>query len=176
MEQLESWQNAQRLRAAEGWLELGLVEEAWAELAQLGPELRQGAPGLEIQWLLFAERGHWDAAFAVAQQTIDLHPSNEAGWIHRSYAARRRPGGGLTLAQELLQPAIHECPRSRIVPFNLACYAAQLGDLTGAWAWLERSATNSNWRETCILGLKDADLKPLWPRLREKQKPQAGPG
>lgn len=170
MGELESWQNAQRLRAAEGWLELGLVEEAWAELAQLGPELRHGIPGLEIQWHLFAERGHWDAAHAVAQQAIDLHPDHEGGWVHRAYAARRRPGGGLALAQAALLPAFQACPESRIIPFNLACYAAQQGDLDGAWRWLEKSAENSSWRETCVLGLKDDDLEPLWPRLRKVQK------
>ena len=163
----ESWQNLQRLRAAEGWIELGLIEEARAELAELGPELRNGADGLEVQWLLFAERGHWDAAFAVAQQSVDLHPQAEGGWIHRAYAARRRPGGGIPYARELLLPAVELFPQSHIVPFNLACYAAQLGELAEAWQWLEHSARVGTWATTCEMGLRDTDLEPLWPRLRE---------
>ncbi len=166
MAEPESWQNLQRLRAAEGWIELGLLEEARAELAELGPELRNGADGLEVQWLLFAERGHWDAAFAVAQQSVDLHPQSEGGWIHRAYAARRRPGGGLLLAQELLLPAVDRFPKSPTIPFNLACYAAQLGQLDSAWEWLEHAARAGSWRLTREMGLKDTDLEPLWPRLR----------
>jgi len=167
MPEPESWQNLQHLRAAEGWIELGLLDEARAELAELGPELRNGADGLEVQWLLFAERGHWDAAFAVAQQTVDLHPEVEAGWIHRAYAARRRPGGGLDLAQELLLPAVARFAESHVIPFNLACYAAQLGEAEAAWAWLERAAIVCGWGQIVKMGLADADLEQLWPRLRE---------
>ena len=66
-----------RLRAAEGWIELGLLEEARAELAEMGAELRNGADGLEVQWRLFAELGQWEAAFAIAEQTVKLHPDSD---------------------------------------------------------------------------------------------------
>lgn len=172
MAEPESWQNLQRLRAAEGWIELGLVEEARAELAELGPELRNGADGLEVQWLLFAERGHWDAAFAVAQQSVELHPQMEGGWIHRAYAARRRPSGGLPLARELLRPAVELFPKSHSIPFNMACYAAQLGQLDDAWKWLEHSAQVGSWAKMREMALRDPDLEPLWSRLGEAPRPE----
>lgn len=171
MPEPESWQNLQRLRAAEGWIELGLLDEARAELAELGTELRNGADGLEVQWLLFAERGHWAAAFEVAQQTVELHPDVEAGWIHRAYSARRRPGGGLILAEELLRPAAAQFPHSHVIPFNLACYATQRGHMEAAWVWLELAAKAGSWKQIIDMGLADTDLEPLWPRLRELTKP-----
>lgn len=168
MAEPESWQNLQRLRAAEGWLELGLLEEARAELSHLGTELRTGVDGLEVQWLLFAERQCWEAAFTVAQQTIELHPESEGGWVHRAYAARRRPGGGVLAAQELLLLAVPRFPKSQIIPYNLACYAARLTDLEAAWAWLERAAAAGSWAQTTEMGLRDPDLELLWPRLRQR--------
>jgi len=168
MTEPESWQNLLRLRAAEGWLELGLPDEARAEFEALEPHLQNAPVGLEVQWLLFAERGHWDAAFAIAQRTVELHPQVEAGWIHRAYSARRRPGGGLALAQELLLPAATHFPESLTIPFNLACYAAQRGDLANAWEWLSLAAKAGSWDKIMEMALADIDLEPLWPRLRNR--------
>lgn len=162
----EPWQNLQRLRAAEGWIELGLLAEAQAELTELGPEWRISREGLEVQWMLFAQGRHWDAAFAVAQQTVELHPDVESGWVHRAYSARRRPGGGVPAARELLLPAVARFPRSPIIAFNLACYAAQSGEPDQAWTWLNAAADASSWAEIRKMALQDADLEPLWPRLR----------
>ena len=157
-----------RLRAADGWIDLGLLEEARAELAGIGAELRNGPDGLEVQWRLFAEMGQWDAAFAVAEQTVRLHPDAEAGWIHRAYAARRRPQGGLEIARTLLVEAVPRFPKSAILYFNLSCYCAQLGQLESAWAWLAQSVDLAGWKVIGEMGLKDPDLKPLWPQLRQK--------
>lgn len=164
----EPWQNLQRLRAAEGWIELGLLEEARVELAEIGPELRNGADGLEVQWRLFSELGQWDAAFAVAEQAVELHPDSEAGWIHRSYAARRRPTGGVEFARSLLLEAIPRFPKSAILYFNLACYSARLGEPEEAWVWLTQSVDLVGWRIVCEMGLKDSDLESLWPQLLDK--------
>ena len=157
-----------RLRAAEGWIELGLLEEARAELAEVGAELRNGADGLEIQWRLFAELGQWEAALTVAEQTVKLHPDSEGGWIHRAYAARRRPHGSIELARTLLLEARPRFPKSAIIHFNLACYSAQLNELETAWAWLVKSVDQVGWKVICEMGLKDPDLQPLWPKLRAK--------
>ena len=166
----EPWQNLQRLRAAEGWLELGLIEEAHAELAAIGPDLRCGMAGLDLQWQLFAERGHWDAAFAVAQQAVDLHPTKEGGWLNRAYAARRRVGGGVAAAHELLLPAQGFFPESTIIPFNLACYSAQLGRLDTAWSWLILAAARGGWKTIGPTALKDADLEALRSQIQAAMK------
>ena len=165
--ELESWQNLQRLRAVEGWIELGLLGEAQSELAELGAEVRRSLEGLNLQWTLFAEGQQWDAAFAVAQQSVELHSEDEAGWIHRAYAARRRANGGLSLARELLMPAVALFPRSTTIPYNLACYAAQLDEPSTAWMWLEAAAATSEWDVIRAMAFRDPDLESMWPRIRE---------
>ena len=56
-------------------------------------------------------------------------------------------------------------PALGIIPYNLACYACQLGDLEAARSWLRRSITLDG-RDTVIArARKDPDLKPLVPEL-----------
>ena len=155
------------LNAVEGWLGLGLPAEAQAELDQLPAELRMHRFVLNAQYSIHSKRADWDAAHALAEMTLALYPEVAEGWIHRAYAARRRPGGGLDAAYVALLPAAEKFPREGMIPYNLACYCAQKGQLSDAWRWYRAARKIADPTQLRKMALKDEDLKPLWAQITQ---------
>lgn len=154
------------LSAAIGWLELGNPVEAGEELARIAPALLDHPDVLEVRWNVCAASGSWDAAFAVADTLARVAPKRSSGWVHRAYAARRRPGGGLPEAWELLRPAYEKFPQFWLISYNLACYAAQFGREDEAWQWLLKAAKSKGDKSSLkAMAEKDEDLKALRERL-----------
>jgi len=102
---------------------------------------------------------------------VTVAPDEVLGWIHRAYAARRKPGGGLLQAWDALRPAVDRFPEEWLVLYNLACYAAQMGRLDEAWDWLTRALhASQDAARTIQMALADSDLAPLRPRLHSLTK------
>lgn len=125
------------LRAAEGWMELGLPREAEAELSYLSAEAARHPQSLNTRWAVHAELGAWKLAYVAAEELIACAREDVAGWVHRAFSARRMEGGGLQAAWDALRPAAELFPDEPLVPYNLACYACQLGRLDAARHWIE---------------------------------------
>jgi hypothetical protein len=153
------------LSAAQGWLELGLPGDSIAELDKLPAGLGTRPEALELRWSALARQEHWDAAFAVAIQEVSLHPDTVEGWIRRSYAARRKRGGGLAEAADLLLPAVTRFPGEAVVRYNLACYAACSGKVDEAWTWFCKALAVGEGAELRAMALADEDLRPIWPKI-----------
>lgn len=146
-------------RAAEGWLELGDTLEAARELAALSGAARSHPDVLEVCWRLHAARADWESALSVARLLTRQVPGRATGWIHQSYCLhemRRTPE-----AMRLLLPVVERFPDESTIPYNLACYACQMGDLAGAKEWLARAAEKRGREEIRAMGIDDADLLPL---------------
>ena len=109
--------------AAIGWLELGNVVEARAELAQLSAARQEHPDVLELRWSLAAEQKRWEEALEVARALLRRAPKRSSGWLHQAYALRRVPDGGVQKAWEALLPAFGKFPKEATIPFNLSCYA-----------------------------------------------------
>jgi tetratricopeptide (TPR) repeat protein len=155
------------LSAAIGWLELGNPTEAALELHGIAAEFVEHPAVLEVRWWLHADRREWEEALRVAQAFLRVAPDQVSGWIHQAYALRRIKGGGIEQAREALKPAAAKFPKEDIVPFNLACYAAQLGQLTEAWDWLHKAMEAAgDVARIKQRALADEDLKPLWDRIK----------
>jgi hypothetical protein len=78
---------------------------------------------------------------------MELAPDRASGWIHRAYALRRAPGGGLKVAADSLRLSLVKFPNEPVIPYNLACYACHLGQLKEALAWLEQAFAMGNARK-----------------------------
>ena len=111
------------LIAALGWIELGNPHEALVELDRASAENQTHPAILDMRFTALAELKDWAQALEVAKKFVDVAPGNVSGWLHRAYALRRAPGGGLPQAWEALLPAAEKFPRQPLVAFNLACYA-----------------------------------------------------
>jgi predicted Zn-dependent protease len=154
------------LRAAEGWLELGSAKEAAAELENLGSDLQEHPAVLEMRWQISVKELRWDAAKEVAQAIVAQLPEKAAGWLHLSYATRRAAGGSVAAAWDVLFPVATKFPDVPLIPYNLACYACQLGQMELAREWL-RKALVINAARYRLMALQDSDLKPLWSEIAE---------
>jgi hypothetical protein len=156
-----------QVSAVAGWIELGNVAEAEAEFQAIPSELRAHPDVLEVEFALQAHRLDWTAALLAAERLVKVAPGRASGWLHRSYAARRVPTGGLAAAWEALLPAAEKFPKEPVIAYNLSCYAAQLGRLDDAWHWLKRASAIGGKGAIAGMALADDDLEPLRDRLKE---------
>lgn len=154
------------LGSARAWLVLGDASSALAELARISDSHRRHPEVLKVEWEARAKMGAWEAAFATAEELMKVLPSDAQGWILRAFAARRMHGGGLKKAEELLIPALERFPNNFLVPYNLACYAAQQGRVEDAWQLLQRAMQIGGHRTVMKMAKADPDLKPVWTRLK----------
>jgi hypothetical protein len=158
--------DAHHLSAAIGWLELGNMSEAEAELNRVSATLQCHPDVLEVRWVLAAEAENWDAGLQVARTLVKMAPGRSSGWLHQAYAIRRATGGGVRAAQEALLPAFGKFPKEPTIPYNLSCYACQLNNLDEARVWLQRAFEAGDKDTIKTMALADLDLKPLWEEIR----------
>lgn len=169
MDTLLSPSDVHYLKAALGWVELGNLDEAQEELAWIDAASQHHPAVLEVRWQLEAHRQQWETALAVAEELFQAAPDRVSSWVHRAYSLRRAKSGGLGAAHEALLPAVEKFPNELIVPYNLACYVAQLGQLEAAWEWLLRATKVSDAATILKMALADPDLEPLWDRLKKSR-------
>src|SRR5215471_9721038 len=122
-----AWPDRLHLKAAEGWLELGQMEEAARELDSIRPDLRGGAVVLATRWKVDAALENWNACLDTAEAMVSLAPGSPTGWIQRAYALNEL--GRTKEAWDGLVRVAQRFPGNGTIAFNLACYACRLGDL-----------------------------------------------
>jgi tetratricopeptide (TPR) repeat protein len=152
------------LSAAEGWLELGNHAEALDELNLVSPAEQGRVEVLGLRWSISAQLKLWEQCVVLAERIVELAPRNVFGWIHRSYALHELKR--TSEARDLLQPALKRFPKNETIPYNLACYECQLGNLDAAREWLRRAMKLFSTAELKAQALEDSDLKPLWTEIR----------
>ncbi len=155
------------LDAAVGWLGLGCTEDARAELDLISAARQQHPAVLDARWTLCAQEKRWAEALEIARAELAASPDDCPGWLHRAYALRRVPDGGLPQAWDALLPAAEKFPREPVIAFNLACYACQLQQLDLARQWLQRAMKIGGRDAIRKMALADDDLQPLWTEIRE---------
>lgn len=153
------------LSAAQGWLELGNASEAARELAAIRSPLCHHPDVLETRWVLNAQADNWDACLELARALVEHDPERAAGWIHQAYTLRRVKSGGLQAAWDALLPAAEKFAEEPTIPYNLSCYAAQLGRLEDARKWLhqalDRAHRTGELEHFQTMARQDPDLEPL---------------
>jgi len=150
-----------------GWLELGVPDEAEAELGRISVALQVHPDVLEARWLILAQTKRWEAALEIARNLLKCAPNRSSGWLHQAYSLRRVPAAGLQEAWEALLPAYTKFPREATIPYNLSCYACQMAQLDEARTWLRRACKLGGKRRIKQMALDDPDLQPLWAEIRK---------
>ena len=159
--------DSHHLSAAIGWVELGNMPEATAELERLSPAARNHPDALEVRWVISAEEKDWSKGLTVASTLLEANPQNPTGWLHRAYALRRVKEGGVKAAWEALLPAFEKFPKESTIPYNLSCYACQMRQLDEARVWLKRALEVGGKERIKQQALSDPDLQPLWEEIRQ---------
>lgn len=154
-----SFEDQRHLNAAEGYASLGMFAEADAELNEVALEIRRLPEYLGVRLSCFVALKAWGEAGAVARTLSEMQP-NEAQWfISLAYATRRAQS--IEAARAILLEASIRFPKEPIIPYNLACYDCQLGDLAAARVFF-RAALKMEPKTIWRMAQEDDDLKPLW--------------
>ncbi|PYK98929.1 MAG: hypothetical protein DME19_10650 [Verrucomicrobia bacterium] len=157
--------DSHHLNAATGWCELGNVAEARTELKRISAGNRDHPRVLEEEWRICAAEKHWLPALEVARRLIEVAPDNPSGWIHQSYSLHE-----MKLSQEARNQLLIVAAKFSAVstiPYNLACYACQLGNLEEARQWLAKAIKIRSTEEIKQMALADPDLQPMWDEIKK---------
>lgn len=140
-----------------GYLELGMDREARRELRGLPESVREEPPFLALAMQLHQNAGRWPSAARIARKLMNLQPDEAGWWIALAYTTRR--ARTIESAQRILLRAEKRFPTEPTIQFNLACYAAQLGDLTEARTRLTRAISHEP--GFARMAETDPDLEPM---------------
>lgn len=146
------------LRAVDGYLYLGMPEEALAALGDVPQEDHFDAPVMRAHIRVLLHLGKWDEANGLAEQGSELHPEENEFVVQRAFALHQLNKGGE--AVQVIEGAPAWIRRTGIIHYNLACYEAQLGDLGIARECIRAAIRiNSAFRKSAQY---DPDLQKLW--------------
>jgi sugar phosphate isomerase/epimerase len=125
------------LRAATGWLELGLADEALFELQSLPLGVQTQRAPLELKLAAQMERESWNAASETAR-LLCLKVENEPEFFLRAAFCLHETGDTLAACNQLLRgpKALFEMA---IFHYNIACYLWTLGEAERARSHLKQA-------------------------------------
>ena len=153
-----------RLEAAQGWVELGDNSEAVRELGQITPQYRSHPDVLELKWKISALDRSWNTCLGIAETLAELAPRRVTSWL--LLAASLNHLGETEEACETLIEMLSEFPENPALPYQLACYSCELGDLNEAIGWWDEACQLGDAKELKALALQDTALMPLWDCIR----------
>jgi predicted Zn-dependent protease len=145
------------LLAAQGYLELGMVEEALSELASVPASENRDADLTELRLHILMHGKRWDEALVAAEELLRISPQAVPGYIHGAFALHelRRTAE----ARDLLlkgPPLLRQDPTFH---YNIGCYEAVLGNRESALQSLRESfALDETYRD---FAHRDPDLEAI---------------
>ena len=147
------------LVASQGYSELGLPELALAELDMLPDEVGNSPIGIESRLSVLMQAKRWKPALGVGRELCRVAPDKTAGFIHTAFCLHEM--GNSREALELLSSGPPALKAEPTYHYNLACYAAALGNIEEARAHLNVSfAMDKSLKD---YARTDPDLKLLAP-------------
>lgn len=150
-----------RVEYARGYLELGLLAEAAAELDAISPPENDSVDVLSARVDLHMETKEWDRVIDAARVVCERKPARERAWIAWAYALRELQR--IVEARDVLLRAEKLHGRCGVLHYNLACYFCLLGDLTEADRRLKMAgALDDVWLQSA---LQDPDLREMRSRI-----------
>ena len=126
-----------QLNAASGYLDLGMIREAKAELRQLDQLERQDARVLALRVAICQREGSWARLFDLSRYLACVEPG-ESQWVITSADAMCRLHS-VEAAREMLLRAQRDFPDEAAIHYHLACYEVQLGDFQKAKRYLREA-------------------------------------
>lgn len=153
-----SFELQRALEAVDGYLSLGMPEEALKELneAKIHDQFETATLRSRIRVLLHLKR--WKDAEALSKRGISLHPEENEFMVQRAFALHQLKRGDEAAGVILSAPPWIR--QTGILHYNLACYEAKLGDIALARQCLQAALElNSGFKNNVRT---DPDLRQLW--------------
>jgi tetratricopeptide (TPR) repeat protein len=142
---------------AEGYLEIGMPQQALDVLARLGKAEALGSHALYLRGKALSDLGRYAEALVPLAEVVDADPENVhvrlvQGWCHKRV-------GRLDLAVHDLEMALRAHPDDALLHYNLACYQSLAHDKRRALRHLSRALVLDAGYRSLIDG--EADFDPL---------------
>lgn len=145
------------LIAAQGYLELGMVEEALAELSSFSGPFAGDPDIVELRLHILMQGERWTDAFTSAEELLRLTPDAVPAFIHGAFALHEM--GRTSEARDLLLKGPPVLKNDPTFHYNIGCYEAVLGNKEAALQSLKLSfALDDTYRD---FAKGDPDLKML---------------
>ena len=97
---------------------------------------------------------------------VDRADAGQAGWIYQAGVCAARIEGSQE-AWDTLHPVSERFNDNWLIPYNLACYAAQMGREADAVKWYRKALRVGDERELQEMALSDPDLQPIRPKIEK---------
>jgi len=152
------------LAKTEGYIDLGMLDEAWKQLDSLPDELRDLPEAIEMRITILLDQKDTEDALRLCLDLCRKYPDNHAGFIQGAFCLHHM---GLTeQAQQHLQSGPPSLRREPTYFYNLCCYNLSLGKKDSAMAWLNRAFEMSpGFVEEA---LNDPDLESIHPLIEKR--------
>ena len=125
------------LRAAQGWLELGLPVEALCELRSLSGTDQRLPEVLRLRLAAEMEDERWNAASDTARLLCLRQPGDAGAYMQAAYCLHET--GDTLAARDWLLRGPGELLQEPLFHYNIACYHAVLGEREDALRHLARA-------------------------------------
>jgi tetratricopeptide (TPR) repeat protein len=125
------------LLAAEGYSELGMYDDALAELDSLPDELLGHVEVLKCRTVVLMQARRWKLALTAGRSLCRAAPNETTGFIHAAFCLHEL--GRTTEARDTLLSGPDLLHSEPTFHYNLACYECALGNLELARLHLEKS-------------------------------------
>jgi predicted Zn-dependent protease len=151
----------QIVRIAEGYSELGMLDDALAQLDKLETEHENRLEILRMRVEILLRKQNWQDALPLSLRLCAMNPSQPDGYVHAAFCLHEL--GRTSDAKQTLLDGPATLLDEPVYYYNLACYDTVLGNLEQAKAYLRASfRLDKSFRE---LAKRDPDLKQIWDEL-----------
>jgi len=147
-----------RLQYANGYLDLGMINEAARELDSIDPADQDHADLLTMRVRLYLESKKWLRMELAAKELAEREPENPYGWVNWAYALRER--NRIKEARCVAEAGLEFVIEDAVLWFNNACYCSLLGDVEEASECLDKAISLDKRFEA--ESVSDTDLDNLW--------------
>ena len=145
------------INAAQGYLDLGMPDEALAELDRIPAQNRGGEDVVQLRIYILMRAQRWDKALVACEELQASHPGFPLAYIHGAFCLHEL--GRTTEAVALLSRGPESLRQEPVYFYNLGCYHAVLGDPAEAEKYLRTSfGMDGKFRE---IARHDPDLSGL---------------
>ncbi len=149
------------LLAAQGYLELGMLDDALLELDSLPAAMQGTSDVLQMRLFGFMRGRRWPEALEISERLCRILPLETVGFIHGAFCLHelRRTAE----AKSLLLSGPSTLLNEATYHYNMGCYDVVLGNIEEAQAHLRVSfRLDKKFREFARC---DPDLRPVWDTL-----------
>lgn len=154
-------------RAAEGWLELGNLDEAANELNSLPPKFKSSAQFVRLFAQIYSRAGAWSNVGLLCDTLLQRDPEDSFALLLQAEALHRQ--GKTRAAIEFLAPAFDVLPNyEETVRFHyaMARYHSAIGLKDAALTCIEKAIhLDKRLRGTA---LSDPELAAIWTMLQDE--------